>query len=134
MADRGHLHHVEIWVADFGAAEHSWNWLLSQLGYESFRAWDNGRSWKLGTTYIVVEQSSDTRGHSHDRLAPGINHLAFHGGDETDVDRLVDDGTEHGWSLMFRDRHPYAGGPDHYAAYLENADGFEVELCATPLG
>ena len=31
---------------------------------------------------------------------------------------------------MFRDRHPYAGGPDHYAAYLENSDGFEVELVA----
>jgi hypothetical protein len=31
---------------------------------------------------------------------------------------------------MFADRHPYAGGPDHYAAYLENTDGFEVELVA----
>ncbi|GGX27762.1 hypothetical protein GCM10010321_48460 [Streptomyces chartreusis] len=26
------------------------------------------------------------------------------------------------------DRHPYAGGPEHCAAYLENTDGFEVEL------
>jgi hypothetical protein len=31
---------------------------------------------------------------------------------------------------MFPDRHPYAGGPDHYAAYIENADGFEIELVA----
>jgi hypothetical protein len=31
---------------------------------------------------------------------------------------------------MFPDRHPHAGGPDHYAAYLENTDGFEVELVA----
>jgi len=31
---------------------------------------------------------------------------------------------------MFTDRHPYAGGEGHYAAYLENADGFEVELVA----
>jgi hypothetical protein len=29
---------------------------------------------------------------------------------------------------MFPDRHPHAGGPEHYAAYLENADGYEVEL------
>ena len=29
----------------------------------------------------------------------------------------------HGWRLMFADRHPYAGGEDHYAAYLENRDG-----------
>jgi len=31
---------------------------------------------------------------------------------------------------MFADRHPYAGGPDHYAAYLESGEGFEVELVA----
>ncbi|MEL6894322.1 MAG: VOC family protein [Actinomycetota bacterium] len=130
MADRGHLHHVEIWVADFETAEPSWGWLLGELGYRPFHAWTNGKSWKLGATYIVVEQSSDTRDLAHDRLAPGLNHLAFHGGSQADVDRLVDACTEHGWSLLFADRHPYAGGPDHYAAYLENVDGFEVELCA----
>jgi hypothetical protein len=31
---------------------------------------------------------------------------------------------------MFADAHPHAGGPNHYAAYLENPDGFEVELVA----
>ena len=31
---------------------------------------------------------------------------------------------------MFADRHPYAGGPEHYAAYLESGEGFEVELVA----
>jgi hypothetical protein len=33
---------------------------------------------------------------------------------------------------MFGDRHPYAGGERHYAAYLENVDGFQVELVAAP--
>jgi hypothetical protein len=41
---------------------------------------------------------------AHDRLRPGLNHLAFH-----------------------------AGGPGHYAAYLSNADGYEVELVADDL-
>jgi hypothetical protein len=31
-----------------------------------------------------------------------------------------------GWLLG----QPHAGGPDHYAAYLANTDGFEVELVA----
>jgi hypothetical protein len=31
---------------------------------------------------------------------------------------------------MFTEQHPFAGGPKHYAAYLENADGFEAELVA----
>ena len=36
----------------------------------------------------------------------------------------------HGWALLFADKHPYAGGKDHYAAYLANSDGYEVELIA----
>ena len=36
-----------------------------------------------------------------------------------------------GWRLLFADRHPHAGGPEHYGAYLENEDGFEVELVAS---
>ncbi len=31
---------------------------------------------------------------------------------------------------MFADTHPRAGGVDHYAAYLTNTDGYEVELVA----
>jgi len=31
---------------------------------------------------------------------------------------------------MFPDRHPYAGGPQHYAAYLESRERFEVEIVA----
>ncbi|MGO8726360.1 MAG: hypothetical protein ACLQK8_06515 [Streptosporangiaceae bacterium] len=38
----------------------------------------------------------------------------------------------HGWQLLFADRHPHAGGSQHYAAYLEDSDGFEVELVAPP--
>jgi hypothetical protein len=43
----------------------------------------------------------------------------------------VEEAAAYGWTLMFPDRHPYAGGDAHYAAYLENEDGFEVELVAT---
>ena len=39
-------------------------------------------------------------------------------------------GPGHGWTPLFADRYPWAGGPEHYAAYLENTDGFEVELVA----
>jgi catechol 2,3-dioxygenase-like lactoylglutathione lyase family enzyme len=127
----GHIHHVELWVSDLARAERSWGWLLTALGYEPFQAWDQGRSWRLSSTYIVVEQSSDVVGLRHERRAPGVNHLAFHAGDRADVDRLANESVDHGWTVMFEDHHPYAGGPDHYAAYLENDDGFEVELCAS---
>ncbi|MFE5292157.1 hypothetical protein ACFQ8T_08265 [Isoptericola sp. NPDC056618] len=67
---------------------------------------------------------------THDRRRPGLNHLALHAGSRAQVDTLAAAAPRHGWTLLFADRHPYAGGPDHYAAYLEDADGFEAELVA----
>ncbi|MFF8193565.1 hypothetical protein ACF05L_22600 [Streptomyces bobili] len=58
------------------------------------------------------------------------SYLAFHVEDDTAIDRLATDAARHGWHLTFPDRHPHAGGAQHYAAYLENDDGFEVELVA----
>ncbi|GAA2162002.1 MULTISPECIES: VOC family protein [Glycomyces] len=126
----GLLHHVELWVPDLDRAVRSFGWLLETLGYERFQDWEAGRSWKLGPTYVVVERSPALTGDRHDRRAPGLNHLAFHVGDPAEVERLAADGTAHGWRLMFPDRHPFAGGDAHYAAYLENEDAFEVELVA----
>ncbi|MGC0387614.1 hypothetical protein RKD33_007831 [Streptomyces sp. SAI-129] len=40
------------------------------------------------------------------------------------------DAAQHGWSLMFSELHPNVGGRQHYAAYLESTDDFEVELVA----
>jgi catechol 2,3-dioxygenase-like lactoylglutathione lyase family enzyme len=126
----GLLHHVELWVPDLDRAVISWGWLLTELGYEEFQNWPGGRSWRLGPAYLVVEQSPALSAGEHDRLRPGLNHLAFHVQGRDRVDSLVAAAPEHGWSLMFSDRHPYAGGPEHYAAYLENVDGYEVELVA----
>lgn len=129
-ARHGLLHHVELWVPDLERATASIGWLLESLGYERYQDWDAGRSWRLGPTYLVVEQSPAMTGERHDRCAPGLNHLAFHVRDDVEVERLAAEGAARGWSVMFGDRHPYAGGPGNYAAYLENQDGFEVELVA----
>lgn len=127
---RGSLHHVELWVPDLPRACEQWGWLLGELGYQRFQDWEQGRSWRLGGTYLVVEQSPALTASDHDRLRLGMNHLAFHAGGRASVDALTAAGPAHGWTLMFPDKHPHAGGNDHYAAYLTNSDGFEVELVA----
>jgi Glyoxalase/Bleomycin resistance protein/Dioxygenase superfamily len=119
-----------LWVPDLDRAKEHWGWLLGRLGYEQFQDWPAGRSWQLGDTYLVIEQSPAMSATEHDRLRPGLNHLAFHAGRRGDVNVLAEEAQQHGWTLMFADRHPYAGGPDHYAAYLATTDGFEVELVA----
>lgn len=131
MASRGRLHHVEVWVPDLGRAVKSWQWLLESLGYTVYQDWSGGRSWRLGETYIVLEQSPALSADRHERRRPGLNHLAFHAGGRAEVDALVEQAPAYGWQLLFPDRHPYAGGEQHYAAYLEDGDGFEVELVAT---
>lgn len=125
------IHHVELWVSDLARAVDSLGWLLGALGYTPFQDWPAGRSWRRDDHYIAVEQSPALTGGDHDRRRAGLNHLAFHAGGPADVDRLAGESAAHGWRLLFADRHPHAGGPDHYAAYLENSDGFEVELVAS---
>jgi catechol 2,3-dioxygenase-like lactoylglutathione lyase family enzyme len=126
----GTLHHVELWVPDLRRATQEGGWLLGKLGYTPLQDWAAGQSWRCGDTYIVVERSPDMTVAEHDRHRGGLNHLAFHAGDRGYVEALAAAGPAHGWSLMFGDRHPHAGGPDHYAAYLSNSDGYEVELVA----
>ncbi|MFI5823266.1 VOC family protein [Streptomyces rishiriensis] len=125
------LHHVELWVPDLSRASREWGWLLGSLAYELYQEWERGRSWRFGATYLVIEESSAMKSaDGHDRLRPGLNHLAFHAGNTSHLDALVVQAPAHGWVPLFADKYPHAGGPEHYAAYLENSDGFEVELVA----
>lgn len=126
----GGLHHVELWVPDLAAAEECWGWLLGSLGWTPYQHWPAGRSWRLGEVYLVIEHSPALTAAAHDRCAPGLNHLAFHAGARADVDDLAREAPGHGWSPLFPDRYPFAGGPEHYAAYLEERHGYEVELVA----
>src|SRR5215213_1485170 len=128
------LHHIELWVPDLLRAEATWGWLLTRLGAEPYQSWEHGRSWRWdaadGGVYLVLEQSPALVGDRHERRSPGLNHLALWAGSPADLDALVAEAPDHGWRLLFADRHPFAGGPRHRAAYLEDADGYEVELVA----
>jgi hypothetical protein len=120
---------------DLEATLPSWQWLLTWLGYREFQSWAEGISWKLGDTYVVLEQSRLPL--DHDRRQAGLSHLAFHAGSRRDVDDMWQQAPAHGWTRLYEDRHPWAGGePDsksvgHYAAFLENDERFKVELVAT---
>jgi catechol 2,3-dioxygenase-like lactoylglutathione lyase family enzyme len=124
------LHHLTIWVPDIARAEPSWTWLLGQLGYRVtaprdgvllFRC-DDGAS-------IVKEQSRDmVPGMLHSRLRPGLNHVAFNVARSIVLVDLVAEAVGRGWKELPIDGHPIAGGAD--VAFLEDRDGFEVELVA----
>ncbi len=131
-SNHGLAHHIELWVPDLARAEESWGWLLRELGWREFQRWPAGVSWRRGATYFVVERSPALSGEVHERTAPGLNHWALHVDTRDRVNELAAQAVDHGWSPLFADKFPNAGGEQHYAAYLENADGFEVELVALP--
>lgn len=126
----GRLHHVEIWVQDLARARQTLGWLFQQLGYAVSGEWSEGTSYQGAGEYLVLESGPDVGPGGHDRLRPGLNHLAFQAGTPADVDALVESAVQRGFTVLFAERHPFAGGRSHYAAYLEAPGGFEVELVA----
>ncbi len=124
------FHHVELWVGDLPTDDAGWSWLLTRLGFAESARWPTGVSWAAGGSYLTLTGAPRIVDEPHDRHRPGLNHLAFRGGDAATVDEIMADATHHGWRPLYADRYPHAGGPDHYAGWLENAAGFKVEIVA----
>jgi catechol 2,3-dioxygenase-like lactoylglutathione lyase family enzyme len=124
------IHHLQLWVPDLDRATESWGWLLEAIGFELAREWDHGRVWRQDGTGIVIEASPDmVPGMLHSRLRPGMNHVAFHVESPAAIGDLLAQAADHGWHRLGDDpRHPL--GPNQTVAYLEDRDGFEVELIA----
>jgi catechol 2,3-dioxygenase-like lactoylglutathione lyase family enzyme len=124
------LHHLTFWVPDLGRAEKSWSWLLGELGYRLDRSLDTVVLFRHGSGFAVaLEQSSDmVPGMLYSRLRPGLNHVAFAVGSVAELESITARAAEHGWSTLPADRHPIARASQ--VVYLEDGDGFEVELVA----
>lgn len=124
------LHHVEIWVPDLDEATASWGWMLERLGLQLTGEWPDGRTWSSDGAYLTLTTSPNLSSSEHDRRRAGLNHLAFWGGTPAEVDALMAEAPTHGWTPLYHDRYPHAGGPDHYAGWVANAQGFKVEVVA----
>lgn len=122
------IHHVDLWVDAYDVAVGEWGWLLGECGWELDSHGDTSASWvHTDGTYLFLQAVPEPVG-QHDRMRPGINHLAFVVPDRELLDRMRGASTEHGWHELFADRYPHAGGEDHTALYLESSEGVEVEL------
>jgi catechol 2,3-dioxygenase-like lactoylglutathione lyase family enzyme len=122
------LHHLTLWVPDLERAEAAWSWLLGQLGYSVDKSVERVVLLRHADGYaIALEQSPDmVPGMLHSRLRPGLNHLAFRVPSLPALDAIVAGAKSHGWTELPVDAHRIAGGAD--VVYLEDEDGFEVEL------
>ncbi|MGO1060805.1 VOC family protein [Planococcus sp. FY231025] len=64
------------------------------------------------------------------RKASGLNHLAFRADSRSEVDRLAEKMRLSDVPMLYEDRYPFAGGPDHYAVFLEDPDRLKIEIAA----
>jgi catechol 2,3-dioxygenase-like lactoylglutathione lyase family enzyme len=124
------LHHLTLWVPDLARAEAAWSWLLGQLGYSVDTSVERVVLLRHPDGYAVaLEQSPDmVPGMLHSRLRPGLNHLAFRVASADALAEIVAAAADNGWTELPIDAHRIAGGAD--VVYLEDGDGFEVELVA----
>jgi catechol 2,3-dioxygenase-like lactoylglutathione lyase family enzyme len=124
------LHHVTLWVPDLNQAERSWGWLLGELGYVIDRSLGEVvLFWHSSGFAVALEQSPDmVPGMLYSRFRPGLNHVAFALDSLASLDEITRRASDHGWRSLPVDHHPIAGGAT--VAYLEDRDGFEVELVA----
>ncbi len=131
MNKTGMLHHVEIYVSDLKRSTEFWSWFLSELGYTLFQEWEQGKSYKLGETYLVFVQVEDKHlDQPYHRCKAGLNHLAFHAASRKQVDDITESLRQKGITILYEDKHPYAGGEGHYAVYFEDPERIKVELVA----
>jgi len=125
------LHHLEIYVSNLSKSSEFWGWILTELGYAPYQKWATGISWKHGETYLVFVQAEkrflDVPYH---RSRVGLNHLAFHAESREQVDEITTHLRGKGVSILYQDKHPFAGGETHYAVFFEDPDRIKVELVA----
>jgi len=115
MTDLPLVHHIELWVADLTDAVSRWEPLLLALGCQEHQRWERGRSWRLGGSYLVLEQSADLRRDAaYDRMGAGLNHLALRGSRDAVTTAL-----SCGWTVRV---------DTGEAVHLLDEDGFEVEV------
>ena len=130
--ENGILHHVEIYVSDLQRTIRFWSWLLTEkFSYSIMAEWSGGISYLLGDTYIVFVQTDENfLGNKYHRRNTGLNHLAFHCNSREFVDELTAELEARGIPVLYRDRHPFAGGEDYYAVFFEDPDRIKVEVVA----
>ena len=126
------LHHVELYVSDLDRSCTFWTPFMKILGYEAER-WSGGMNYVRGedeTYFCLLPAPPEHATAGYHRKRIGLNHLAFRGTSRTQVDEITRWVKDNGYTLLYEDRHPYAGGPNYYAVFLEDPDRFKLEVVA----
>jgi catechol 2,3-dioxygenase-like lactoylglutathione lyase family enzyme len=105
---------------------------MSMLGYDA-EPWSGGMNYVCGdseTYFCLLPASAEHLAAGYHRKRIGLNHLAFRGKCRAQVDQIAKWVKDSGYTLLYDDRHPFAGGPNYYAVFVEDPDRFKLEVVA----
>lgn len=126
------LHHIELYVSDLERSIGFWTPFTALLGYEADR-WSGGMNYVRGVDEPYVCLLPAAREHlaaGYHRKRVGLNHLAFRAPSRARVDEIAQWIRDSGHTLLYADRHPFAGGPNYYAVFCEDPDRIKLEAVA----
>ena len=83
------------------------------------------------TYFCLLPAPSEHVGAGYHRKRVGLNHLAFSASSRAVVDAVATWVRDNGHTLLYADRHPYAGGANYYAAFCEDPDRLKLEVVAS---
>jgi catechol 2,3-dioxygenase-like lactoylglutathione lyase family enzyme len=105
---------------------------MALLGYEPDR-WSGGMNYVRGAEdvyFCLLPADPEHLVAGYHRKRIGLNHLALRASSRAQVDEVARWLKSSGHTLLYEDRHPYAGGPDCYAVFCEDPDRFKLEVVA----
>ena len=137
---RGNISHIALAVSDLDRSTTFYNKVFEFIGFrrvevpESIQQAMKTRlkAW-VGPGYSISIRPSkgESANRSHDRNAPGSNHMAFTAESRSDVDKMYDLLKQIGAKVLDAPaEYPYAAG--YYAVYFTDPDGLKFEFAYAP--
>ncbi len=132
---RGHLHHLDLTVADPEKSAGFYDLVLGHMGYsrvhESEHGIDYGMEGKLYPSIGVHRAQGVNAGRKHDRYSPGLHHLALWAESRADVDALYEKLVAFGADILDAPTSYPEYGKDYYAVFFTDPDGLKLEYAAS---
>lgn len=129
----GTINHLRLTVSDIARAKAFYDPLMRRLGYALVEETGSRLAWASwaphGTLqwFIISEIDPSRASRAHDRLSPGLHHLAWNVQKRTEVDSfhrfLLDRGVP-----MLDPPAEYDYEPGYYAFFFLDPDGFKLEI------
>jgi catechol 2,3-dioxygenase-like lactoylglutathione lyase family enzyme len=125
------LHHIEVYVSNLARSVAFWTPFMQLLGYEP-DPWSGGMNYvRDGAAYLCFLPAPEEHvAAGYHRKRVGLNHLAFTGRSRQHVDEIAAWVKSAGYAVLYEERYPHAGGPNHYALFCEDPDRIKVEVVA----